>query len=531
MKKVLLFAFLFWGVSFGYAQLVLSTGSQLVVNGGSVVVANNVTNNGGSITNNEGTVEIKGHLQNNTSGLMNPLSDGIVKFNGSSAQEIYGDFDAAFYGTVEIDNSAGVSIKTSTGHDQTINGTLTFTDGLFTLNEFDLTLTSAATGFSADKYVQTNGDGALKSVVEGTAVIFPVGTATFNPVTLTNAGTSDTYGVVAKEGLPDSFTGTTHIVDRSWVVSEAVPDGSDLTVTTQWNSGEELSDFDPTKSCVGFTTDEGIDVAWSASGDAGSGPYSRSTTGITSVGTFMVGDDYYGEMRLDLKVILAAAWNGVNMDKKLNTASLIPLSDPYGVGVTVTSLPATAVDWVKVELRNSSNRSSVTKTYAKLVDVNGQIIEEDGSNMKVTGFSGTYFVAVKHRNHLGVVTNAVVELMGAPVVNFTNSQSAAWQSGASNTAMLEVETDSEIFGLWSGNANGDASIVYNGGNSDRVEILDAVGGVSEMSTVISGVYSGNDINMDGNIVYNGGGSDRVIILDNVGGVSEMSTTLSANLPD
>jgi len=530
MKKIIILAFLIGSAFLVSAQLVLSTGSQIVVSTDSYLVVGSVVNTDGKIDN-SGTVKISGNIENNTSGLMATTTVGTVIFNGSSAQEITGDADASFYGTIKIDNSSGVSIKTSTGHSQTINGTLDFDTGLLTLNEFDLTLIADAVDADASMYVQTNSTGQLKRTVASSNILFPVGNSTYNPVTLNNAGVSDTYGVIAVEGKPASFSGTTHIVNESWDVTETNADGSNLTITTQWNSGDEAT-FDRTRSSIGLTTDVGANVTWGSIGAAsGADPYTRSIAGITSVGTFMVGDYFYAGIPIDIKVMLAAAWNDANnnMDKTIN--SRIPLADPYtGVDVTVSSIPTDAVDWVKVELRNSGNHATVTNTYAKFVDQDGQIIEEDGSNMKITGaVLGSYFVAVHHRNHLGVVSASTVELASSPAVNFSNLQARAWQSGASNAAMKEVE--SGVFGLWDGNANGDASIVYNGGSSDRVEILDAVGGVTEMSTVISGVYSGNDVNMDGNIVYNGGSSDRVIILDNVGGVTEMSTTLSANLPD
>lgn len=123
MKKVLSLAFLIGSAFLVSAQMTLSSGSQIVVASGSTLVVNDVVNTDGKI-NNSGTVQIKGDLENNTSGLMISTSSGILKFNGSSTQEITGDADASFYGTVEIDNSNGVSIKTSTGHDQTINGRL-----------------------------------------------------------------------------------------------------------------------------------------------------------------------------------------------------------------------------------------------------------------------------------------------------------------------------------------------------------------------------------------------------------------------
>lgn len=312
MKKIIILAFLIGSAFLVSAQLVLSSGSKVVVASGSYLVVDSIANTSGTIDN-DGTVSITGNVDNDGTGLFDSESGGTVIFSGSSAQEITGDHDIEFYGTVEIDNSAGVSIKTSTGHNQTINGTLDFTNGLFTLNEFDLTIGSNdPTGVGAAKYIATNSTGQLKRILDGTDtdILFPVGNSAYNPLILNNnTGTSDTYGVKAVEGKPASFSGTTHIVNESWDVTEAVPDGSNLTVTAQWNSGDEAT-FDRTRCSLGLTTDAGANVTWGAIGAAsGSDPYTRSISGITSVGTFMVGDYFYAGLSVDIKVILAAAWN------------------------------------------------------------------------------------------------------------------------------------------------------------------------------------------------------------------------------
>jgi len=533
MKKILILTFLFGSAFSVFAQLVLSSTSQIVVASGSTLVVGEILNTSGTIKN-LGTVNISGDVTNNSGGLFDADSDGTVNINGSSAQTISGAAAVHYYGTLVINNTSGdISV---TGAEQQVHGDMTLTSGKLSIGDSDLTLASATTltGGSATTYIVTSGTGQLKRTVGSDNVNFPVGNGAYNPITLNNTGTSDVYGVKAVEGKPSGFTGTTHIVNESWDVTEAVPGESNLTVTTQWNIGDETTPFDRTKSCVGFTTDGGTDVAWSTVADAGSAPYTRSTTGITSVGTFMVGDDYYGEMRMDLKVILAAAWNGTNMDKNLNTGTpnLIPLTDPYGVGVTVSDIPANAVDWVKIELRNSSSRSTVTNTYAKFVDVNGQVIEEDGTNMKVTGVSGTYYVAVKHRNHLGIVTSAIVELTGAPNVNFKSTQATAWQDGdiSTNAAMDEVESGS-AFGLWSGDANADGEVQYaSGANSDQVTVLNAVGSTTP-GNIISNTYTKNDVNMDGEVQYaSGPNSDQVTIL-NVVGSTTPGNIYSAHLPE
>jgi hypothetical protein len=536
MKKVLMLAFLFGSAISVHAQLVLSTDSQLIVNSGSVVVANDVTCSGGTIKNN-GDVSVLGDITNNDGALMDATSSGTLTFEGSSAQEITGTASCTFYGTVDINNSNGVALtNTSTGNHQTIAGTLNFTSGKLTLNGFNLTLGATdPTGADASAYIVTNSSGGvLRSVpADGaTNVLFPVGNSTYNPLALQNSATAttDNYSVKVTDSKPANFTGTTHIVNRSWVVTEEAAGGSDLTVTTQWSGSQELTDFDRTSSAVGTTPDNGTTVTWgSSSAASGSDPYANTTAGITSTGIYMVGDAYYSGLVVDLQAFLAGAYNTTNhnMDKTLN--ALLPLTDPYDGTTTVASIPATAVDWIKVELRDT-DRATVLHSFARFIDQNGQIINEDGTDCKMTGVTtGSYYIAILHRNHFGVVSNSTVNLAGSPSLSFKSAQATAWQDVlvSTNAAMKEVETS--VFALWDGDANGDGEVQYEGGDPDRVSILNAVG-VSTPTNIINSTYSSNDVNLDGNVQYEGGNPDRVSVL-NVIGVSTPTRSFSAHIPE
>jgi hypothetical protein len=519
MKKYLIVAFLFWNAFLGYGQMVISSGSQIVINSGSIVVANNITNSGGTITNN-GEVSLLGNITNNSGGLFNSSSSGTVTFEGSSAQEITGNNDVGFYGTVDINNSNGVAItNTSTGTDQTINGTLNFTSGLLSLNSFDLTIGSTdPTGTSSAKYIRTNGTGSLKRTVASSDVTFPLGNSTYNPLTLNNSGTSDTYGVRVVDDEP-SGSATNHMVDRSWVVSEASAGGSNLTVTTQWNSAEELTSFDRANSAVGLTNNSGSTYKWGTLGAAtGSDPYTRSGAGFTDVGSYAVADYSTTGIVIDLQAFLAAAYNTTNdnMDNTLNSHMLLPTTDPYGLNTTVSMAPINGVDWIKIELRDKNDNTNILYSFARFIDQSGQVIEEDGTNCRLTGVAmDSYYIAIHHRNHFAVISNSTVDLSSSPSLSFKSNQATAWQDPAisTNAALKEVETG--VFALWDGDANGDGVVKYNGSGADRVAVLSAVGS-STPGNIISNTYSDNDVNFDGNIKYNGSGADRVSILSVIG---------------
>ncbi len=537
MKRLLIFL-TFIGISFSAsAQLILSSGSTISITSGSSLKANDVINTSGTIEN-DGALIINGNLTNSGGGLLASSSTGTVTFSSTSAQEITGDHDAEFYGTLEINNSNGVSLtNTSTGADQTINGTLNFINGNLTLNGFNLTIGSTdPTGAgSSTGYIKTNSTGVVKRNVGGSAVSYPVGNSAYNPVTLTeNSGTADNYGVRVVDAEPAGAS-TAHMVDRSWVITEDVAGGANLTVTTQWNASEELTDFDRTSSAIGLTSDNGANYTWGSTAAAtGSNPYTLTNSGFTGAGTFAVGDYTFSGLTLDLKVYLAGAYNTTNhdMDNTLNTTGLIPTTDPYGLSTTVTSVPANAIDWVEVQLRKSSDNTDTLFRFAKFVDTTGQVINEDGTDMLLTGISKTsYYVSVHHRNHLPVMSASTVDLSTtSPTYNFSTGLAQAWDDTeiTTNNALKEVETG--VWALWSGDANGDGEIQYaSGGNSDKGSVLNEVG-TSTPGNILSTVYKKADVNMDGQVQYgSGSNSDKGTIL-NVIGTSTPGNIFYAHLP-
>ncbi len=129
---------------------------------------------------------------------------------------------------------------------------------------------------------------------------------------------------------------------------------------------------------------------------------------------------------------------------------------------------------------------------------------------------GAYYVAVKHRNHLGAMTATPVYLdSNTTTLDFTAPSFQTWGNQAQclqNGVNL----------LWAGNANWDWSgpptIKYTGLNNDRDGIIQALGG-NPTATVATAYFSSLDVNMDGVVKYIGANNDRDLILNTVGGVA------------
>ncbi len=96
--------------------------------------------------------------------------------------------------------------------------------------------------------------------------------------------------------------------------------------------------------------------------------------------------------------------------------SLLPASDAYGLGYNLPSSATSTtgndavVDWIKVELRNVNTPTIVAATMAGLLQRDGDIVDMHGvPQLQFCDIpAGQYHVVVKHRNHLGVMTNTGV---------------------------------------------------------------------------------------------------------------------------
>jgi hypothetical protein len=214
------------------------------------------------------------------------------------------------------------------------------------------------------------------------------------------------------------------------------------------------------------------------------------------------------------------------MNDALRNAGLIPTTEPYtslgftqaGNGGGETVSPATlavtgtqaVVDWVLIELRNASQPSQIIATKSALLRRNGEIIGTDGNAVRFPVSAGNYHVAVRHRNHLGVMTASPVSLGASPLtIDFRSSATSTWGTHARKSIGANMA-------VWTGNALMDNTLRYTGGNNDRDPILVAIGGSIPTSTV-SGYYL-QDVNLDGVVRYTGINNDRDPILVNIGGV-------------
>ncbi|TDH26617.1 hypothetical protein EXU57_11045 [Segetibacter sp. 3557_3] len=170
------------------------------------------------------------------------------------------------------------------------------------------------------------------------------------------------------------------------------------------------------------------------------------------------------------------------------------------------------VDWVLVEIRGGSSPSTVLATRAAFVKRDGTLVDINGTDAAITfeGISpGIYYVAIRHRNHLGIRSSTPVDFTSRNgVFDFTIGSEKAFQS-QDYTSTVQV---GQVWAMRAGNANSNNNVKYNGPQNDQDRILNAKLGGS-LSLVLSDQYSVEDVNMDGTVKSNGPGNDQNYLLN------------------
>jgi hypothetical protein len=259
----------FYSVHITQAQTKLTlSGNQVKQTGGYIVLKNASLVNNSTFQSSGGTVLITGDA-----------ADANSTIDGTST--------TTFNNLTINKSSNNVMLENGT----VVTNTLTLTSGNLDLQENNLTVSSGGSisGGSSSSYIKTSGTGVLIREVGATNVVFPVGKASYTPITLNNSGTTDNFlvrveNIVYKDGTSGNEV-TTDVVDVSWHVDEEVAGNSDLSMTVQWNSSDELTDFDRTNAFLSHYTG-GAWNYYATQAAVGSDPYTITQANITDFSVF-----------------------------------------------------------------------------------------------------------------------------------------------------------------------------------------------------------------------------------------------------
>lgn len=249
-------------------------------------------------------------------------------------------------------------------------------------------------------------------------------------------------------------------------------------------------------------------------------------------------------VHLSVRAYLQGAYNTQTglMTDKLLTKGFLPKPQPFDKLVTsfgytvfegvppfnhfgkevmsdsVKAMPAgnTPVDWMLLELRDVDDPVKRVAAKATLLQRDGDVInaETGSTNIVFRGIPpGDYYVVLRHRNHIGVMTATRLSLTEtATVIDFTQPSYAVY---GNNQRYLAGD---KAF-LWAGDANNSNSVVGSGPGSDANIMLGSLL-ISPDNTLVTthfkmAGYYATDLNLDGLTVFSGPGNDLNLLFGNI----------------
>jgi len=233
---------------------------------------------------------------------------------------------------------------------------------------------------------------------------------------------------------------------------------------------------------------------------------------------------------LFVKVFLSGAYDAItnhNMDDNLRSLGMIPASEPYssmtdfthigGGGetapiavLTTDAADESIVDWVFVEYRDKADSTNVLATQSGLLQRDGDVVDVDGvSPLMIPVASDDYYIAVRHRNHLGVMTAAPISVTNSATVDFTSPATATYGTHAQR----EIEVG--VMALWAGDGNRDGFVIFQGANNDLsnvfFDVLEDANNANFEVNYISQNYQVSDYNLDGASIFQGVNNDLDVV--------------------
>ena len=179
---------------------------------------------------------------------------------------------------------------------------------------------------------------------------------------------------------------------------------------------------------------------------------------------------------LHVRGLLQGAYSTADglMRDDLRQRGFIPLAQPYADRLTsfkyrgtettnATELAITGddapVDWVLVELRDKTNPKNRITAQAALLQRDGDVanpLTNEANWLFPNVAEGTYYVSLRYRNHLGVMTkDPVADPPTLTVTDFSLTSFATYGVNA------RLESGATAL-MWAGEANNDTNVIANG---------------------------------------------------------------------
>lgn len=232
---------------------------------------------------------------------------------------------------------------------------------------------------------------------------------------------------------------------------------------------------------------------------------------------------------LKVRALMQGPYNAATglMNADLNSLGQLPVKQPYdvapfsyaGTETFSTLLKETTgnnavVDWMLVELRSSL--ATVVASRAVMLQRDGDLVDAQTGSTDLHFASvppGNYYVSVRHRNHLDILSASTVTLSSTPkMVDF--SLKATLVKGSHT----RLESGSLAL-MWAGDINGSQTLASSGPGNDVTALLSSI--ISDANNPLThtnhilGGYSATDINLDGKTLFTGPGNDANLLVGNI----------------
>ncbi len=290
------------------------------------------------------------------------------------------------------------------------------------LNSNLLTLagTTSTISRSGDGFINTNGTGRLQVESVGPAgrtgtVAFPIGTTgNYNPVSLSNSGTTDHFAARVQSQVFPAYSGetgtggsyTSAVVNSTWFITEALAGGSNATMSLQWNAAQEMPGFSRLVSRFGHYTG-GSWQTGAATAASGSDPYTIAGMGISSFSPFAVLNDN-ATLPLNFMAFTVQKCNNSQACLQWQTSNEQGVSH-FNIERSTDGIQFTTV--AQVQAHNGTfNQYSLTDDLLALQNIRRiyyrlKQIDADGRS----SFSGTRFITSPTDNSISIFPNPVAD--------------------------------------------------------------------------------------------------------------------------
>ncbi len=176
---------------------------------------------------------------------------------------------------------------------------------------------------------------------------------------------------------------------------------------------------------------------------------------------------------------------GDNLSSELNGGGRIPSASPYAEDPeTVTDFPENAVDWVLIQLRTGPSEPAFLSRSAILLS-DGSIVDPDSlaGPIPLKIDTGFYYIVIRHRNHLPVMSASAVLLTDreSGTVNLSEEGQSYGPAG-----MKQLRDG--LYGMWAGDVSRDG----------QVTTMDYTSWYNAARLGASG-YLVEDVNLDGQV--------------------------------